>query len=140
MQDRQSLNDHMQLPKRYSAHPKEEVRTKHLLTHIARTKKPETETTNAETPTKTTTQDPAEQETTSRTDEVIYADDTNMITEQDTVPRISKKLQNYSTVTYSRNVNINWGKVDIVARKKEHGGLIAGLPPPFNKVKIADIG
>ena len=61
-----------------------------------------------------------------------------MITEQDTVPQISRKLQNYSTVTYSRNVNINWGKVDIFARKKEHGELIAGPPRPFGKVKNTD--
>ena len=38
MQGRQSLNDQMQLPKRYSTQPKEEVHTQQLLTHIARTK------------------------------------------------------------------------------------------------------
>ena len=60
-------------------------------------------------------QDYTEQETALRADEVIYADDANMITEQDTVPQISKKLLNYSVVTHSRYVNINWDKVDIIA-------------------------
>ena len=35
MQDRQSLNDQMQLPKRYSTQQKEETHTHQLLAHIA---------------------------------------------------------------------------------------------------------
>ena len=63
-----------------------------------------------------------------------------MITEQGTVPQISGKLQNYPIVTYSRYVNINWDKVDIIASKKEHGKLIAGLPHPFDKARIRTTG
>ena len=94
MQDRQSLNDQMQLPKRYGTQPKEEVRTNQPLAYIARITKPETEIITTDTLAKITMQDPTEPETTSRTDEVIYADDANVITEQDTVPQISRKLQN----------------------------------------------
>ena len=43
IQDHQSLNGQMQLPKRYSAQPKEEIRTNQLLAYIARKANPETE-------------------------------------------------------------------------------------------------
>jgi len=133
MQARQSLNDQMQPPKRYSAQPKEEIHTNQLLTYIARKTKPETTATEGDAPAKISTQDPTKQETEtiSRADEIIYADDTNMITEQDTVPQLSKKLQNYSIVTHSRYVNINWARVDIVARKKRAWETNSRATTPF---------
>jgi len=80
------------------------------------------------------------QETKAREDEVIYADDTDVIAEQDTITQISQKLVNYSTVSFSRDVNINWGKVGIIARTKGHGELIAGLPHPFSKAIMGTTG
>ena len=94
MQDRRSLNGQMQLPKRYSAQPKGEVRTNHRLTYIARKQSRKQKQPPLTRQQKTTMHDITEQETTARTDEVIYADDTNMITEHDATPQISKKIQN----------------------------------------------
>ena len=79
VQDLQSLNDLMQLPKRQSNQPEEEVRAKQLLTRIARITKPETEILTTDTVAKTTTQDTIEQEKAARADEVIYDDDANVI-------------------------------------------------------------
>ena len=61
------------------------------------------------------------QETIARAGETIYAGDTNMIAEPDTVMQISQKLINYAKVTVARNVKINWGKVLIIARKRAFG-------------------
>jgi len=128
-QDRQSLRDQMQLPKRYIAQPEEEIRTNQLLTYIERKTKPETTATEGDSPAQISTRDPTKQETISRADEIIYADDANMITGKDTAPQLSKKLQNYSTVA------INWDKVDIVARKKRTWQTNSGLPRPLIRYK-----
>ena len=132
-QDHQSLNDSMHLPRRYCIQPREEIHTQQLIQYIARTTKPETTTQPEKPATETTMQEPQTQETLERADAYVYADDTNLVAEQDTAPQIAQKLENYSTVTESRHVGINWGKVEIIARKKEHATPKAGLPHPFNK-------
>ena len=117
-QGRQSLNDMMQLPKRYSTMAKEEVHTNQLITHIAGTTMPGDDVQKQSTSAETTTNDPAMHETQATEDGIIYADDTSMITELDAITQISRKLVNYSTATRSRDVNINWNKVEIIARKR----------------------
>ena len=108
----------MHLPRRHIIQPREEIHTPQLIQYIARTTKPETTTQPEKPDTEKTTQEPQMQETLERADEYIYADDTNLVAEQDATPQIAQKLENYSTVTKSRNVGINWDKVEIISRKK----------------------
>ena len=115
MQDYRSLNGKMCLPKRYCAQPKADMRAKQLLQYIAGPTKPETNAPSEETKAGTTAPDP---HTLERSDAYVYADDTNLVTEQDTTPQVAQKLENYSDVTDSRNVGINWEKAEIIARKK----------------------
>jgi len=139
MQDHQSLNDQTQLPTRYSMQTTEEIHTNQLLAYIERTKPANNVQTNSPT-TETPIHDPRTQANIAREDEVIYAVDTNVIDEKDAISQISQKLINYSTSTFARNVNINWNKAELIATKKEHVKLIAGLPRPFNKAQMGTTG
>ena len=88
--DQQSLNGQMQLPKRYSTQHKEEISTNQFQTYIAC---PTDHTEGDPHPsTEQTKHGPTMHETIERSDEVICAVDENISTEQDTVPRISKKF------------------------------------------------
>ena len=98
------MNDPMKSPDRYIIRPKEEVRANQLLAYIGRPTEHEED--KHISPPETTKPEPTK-EAGAMSDEVIFADDASMITEQDAIPQISKIL-NYFTVTTSRNVNIKW--------------------------------
>ena len=107
MQDRQILNDRMQLPCDTVYDQKEVVRAKQLIQYIARTAKPETTTQPEREEAETTIPEPHAQETLERADAYAYSDDAKLVTGQVATPQIAQKLENYSTVTESRNVGIS---------------------------------
>ena len=64
-------------------------------------------------------------------DEIIYADDANMIIDPGAT-QIARKILTYGALTATRDVKIHWGKVGIVARLEGNGALKSQLPRPFN--------
>ena len=70
-----------------------------------------------------------------REEEVIFPDDTNIISQNETIWQLTKWLQNYSMSTRTRKVKIHWGEVHIITRKGEHEQLKQQLPTPYNQIK-----
>ena len=84
--------------------------------------------------------DLSEYEEQERGDEVIYSGDMNMIIDIDTIPQLAQKLLNYGTLTATRDVEIHWGNVGIIARPKENSELKAKMSRPFNLERIETTG
>ena len=56
---------------------------------------------------------------TNRADAVIYADDTNLLVEDDNDDEVDRRLCNYQLSADKRDLNIQWAKTKIVASKKK---------------------
>ena len=83
---------------------------------------------------------PSENEEQEREDEILYAGDTSMIIDLDTMPQTAQKLLNYGALIDTRDVKIHWGRVGIIARLKENGALKAGIPNHFNQTNTEESG
>ena len=138
MQDLQSLHGQMQLPRRYNIRRRGQIHTLQFLKSIARPDKTDAE--NADAPQDQQMHDLSEYEEQERGDEVIYSGDMNMIIDIDTIPQLAQKLLNYGTLTATRDVEIHWGNVGIIARPKENSELKAKMSRPFNLERIETTG
>ena len=67
--------------------------------------------------------DPEEHEEQAREYEVIYADDADITIDLDATHPMTRKLLNYGALSATRDGKIQWGRVGIIARLKEHGAL-----------------
>ena len=74
-----------------------------------------------------------------REDDVIYADDANLIIEHDTPPQLDAKLLNYREITATRQVGIRWRKVHILERQKTRIAIRPALFRPFGSIPIQTI-
>jgi len=72
-------------------------------------------------------------------DYVIYADDTNFLLQEEKPENTTTRLQHYSTLTKTRRVKIQWGKVKLLTRKKKTQTPTM-LPHPYNQIQTATTG
>jgi len=48
---------------------------------------------------------------------VIYADDTNLLIDEDNKNELDRRLRNYQMAAGERDLNLQWGKTEIVSTK-----------------------
>ena len=65
---------------------------------------------------------------------ILYADDINLLIQQEEETSTNIRLANYEKATKSRQVEIKWGKVKFLAKGKEKA-LRENTPRPFNQIK-----
>ena len=69
---------------------------------------------------------------------VIFADDTKLLSEEDTHEQMDERMGNYDIATETRHLTIQWGKVHLL--RKDKNKLQKALPPPFGKIKHQNSG
>ena len=120
MQGYQAMNGKLQLPQRAAIQTAPQANTNNLIAYVSKQTNRKKEGT--EQSTKNNTNEASEPLVKlAREDAIIYADDTNSITEFPTPKQLVLKLHNYNQITISRQVGINWGKVHIMTRTKNTG-------------------
>merc|ERR1712112_544017 len=69
---------------------------------------------------------------------IVFADDTKLLSENDTHEQMNERMGNYDIITETRHLEIQWGKVLLMRRDKEKHRK--ELPPPFGKIKHQNSG
>merc|ERR1712112_76719 len=69
---------------------------------------------------------------------IVFADDTKLLSANDTHEQMNERMGNYDIITETRHLEIQWGKVLLLRRDKEKRRK--ELPPPFGKIKHQNSG
>ena len=69
---------------------------------------------------------------------IVFADDTKLLSENDTHEQMNERMGNYDIITETRHLKIQRGKVLLLRRDKEKHRK--ELPPPFGKIKHQNSG
>ena len=69
---------------------------------------------------------------------IVFADDTKLLSENDTHEQMNERMGNYDIITETRHLKIQWEKALLLRRDKEKRRK--ELPPPFDKIKHQNSG
>lgn len=65
--------------------------------------------------------------------EVVYSDETTILLPDEQEEQLLQELKNYEYVTQTRNLSINWGKVNILPANTRKG--LKYHPEPFDNIQ-----